>query len=71
MATMAERDLDDLMRRMTAAKVHRRGFLAGTGLAGLSAFIAACTGGSSATPGTTSGSSAAPSASAPGSEAPP
>jgi spermidine/putrescine transport system substrate-binding protein len=63
---MAERDLDALMRRMAAARVNRRGFLAGSGLAGLSAFIAACTsgGGATASPGGTSAASAAPSGSA-------
>jgi spermidine/putrescine transport system substrate-binding protein len=63
---MAERDLDALMRRLAAARVNRRGFLAGSGLAGLSAFIAACTGGgsSSASPGSSTASSAAPSGSA-------
>ncbi|HSL33100.1 MAG TPA: hypothetical protein VK871_05570, partial [Candidatus Limnocylindrales bacterium] len=62
---MAERDLDALMRRMAAARVNRRGFLAGSGLAGLSAFIAACTsgGGATASPGG-SAASAAPSGSA-------
>src|SRR5687767_14521246 len=41
---MADRDreLDELIRRMARTRVHRRGFLAGTGMAGLSAFIAAC-----------------------------
>jgi spermidine/putrescine transport system substrate-binding protein len=47
---MAEHDLDEILQRMTRSRVNRRGFLAGTGLAGLSAFIAACTQGSSAAP---------------------
>jgi spermidine/putrescine transport system substrate-binding protein len=42
---MAETDLDKLIQRMARTRVPRRGFLAGTGLAGLSAFIAACTSG--------------------------
>jgi spermidine/putrescine transport system substrate-binding protein len=37
-----DRELDELIRRMARTRVHRRGFLAGTGMAGLSAFIAAC-----------------------------
>jgi hypothetical protein len=41
---MAE-DLDRILERIARTRVNRRGFLAGTGLAGLSAFIAACTGG--------------------------
>jgi spermidine/putrescine-binding protein len=63
-----DRQLDQLLRRMARTKVHRRGFLAGTGLAGLSAFIAACTSGASSsrpsTPAATGGSSQAPSGSA-------
>lgn len=59
---MTDRDLDALIRRMDRSRVSRRGFLAGTGLAGLSAFIAACSGGSTASP------SAAPSAAAPSAE---
>ena len=49
---MTERnvELDRLMRRMARTRVNRRGFLAGTGLAGLSAFIAACTGGGTGPP---------------------
>jgi spermidine/putrescine-binding protein len=62
--TEKDRDLATLFERMARAKVNRRGFLAGTGLAGLSAFIAACTGGSTPAP------SAAPPSSAP-SVAPP
>src|SRR4051812_13936174 len=40
---MAEQDLEALLARMARTKVNRRGFLAGTGLAGLGAFLAACT----------------------------
>ena len=39
---MAERDLDEMLRRMSQTKVNRRGFLAASGLTGLSAFLAAC-----------------------------
>lgn len=66
---MAERDLNELLDRMARTRIPRRNFLAGTGLAGLSAFIAACTGGGSTTgsagPATPAGSpgSAAPSGS--------
>jgi spermidine/putrescine-binding protein len=56
---MADKDLDALFERMARTRVNRRGFLAGTGLAGLSAFIAACTPGSSTPP---SASAGAPSA---------
>jgi spermidine/putrescine transport system substrate-binding protein len=71
---MTERnvELDRLMRRMARTRVNRRGFLAGTGLAGLSAFIAACTGGGNATsaPGG-SGVAATPGSSAAAGSAPP
>ena len=62
---MADQDLDALLRRMARAKVNRRGFLAGTGLAGLSAFIAACSQGATASP------SASTAPSTPASAAPP
>jgi spermidine/putrescine transport system substrate-binding protein len=58
-----DRDLDALIRRMARTRVHRRGFLAGTGMAGLSAFIAACTSGGGASP-------SAPASVAPASVAP-
>jgi len=58
-----DRDLDALIRRMSRTRVHRRGFLAGTGMAGLSAFIAACTSGGGASP-------SAPASVAPASVAP-
>lgn len=58
---MADRDLDEILRRMSQTRVNRRGFLAASGLTGLSAFIAACSGGgSSAAP--SKAASAAPSA---------
>ena len=39
---MAERDLDEVLRRMSQTKVNRRGFLAAAGLTGTAAFLAAC-----------------------------
>src|SRR5688572_21424088 len=68
---MADRDreLDELIRRMARTKVHRRGFLAGTGMAGLSAFIAACTSSGGASP--SAAASVAPPASAPAGSASP
>ena len=58
---MAEQDLDALLKRIAQTRVHRRGFLAGTGLAGLSAFIAACSGGTSPSPSSSTAPSTAPS----------
>ena len=71
---MADRDLelDALIRRMARTRVHRRGFLAGTGMAGLSAFIAACSpsgGASPSAPAASAPASAAPGASAPAASA--
>lgn len=68
---MADRDLDELLKRMARTRVKRRGFLAGSGMAGLAAFIAACTPGattrpSSVTPSSAPAGSDAPSASASG-----
>jgi spermidine/putrescine-binding protein len=57
---MADRDLDALFERMARTRVNRRGFLAGTGIAGLSAFIAACTPGATAGPSASSTPSSAP-----------
>jgi spermidine/putrescine-binding protein len=68
--TQKDRDIESLFERMARAKVNRRGFLAGTGLAGLSAFIAACTPGSTAAP-SAAAPSTAPVASTPASAAPP
>jgi spermidine/putrescine-binding protein len=62
---MADQDLDALLRRMARTKVHRRGFLAGTGLAGLSAFIAACSPGATASPSASTAPSTEPSAAPP------
>jgi spermidine/putrescine transport system substrate-binding protein len=39
---MADRDLDDMLRRMSQTKVNRRGFLAAAGLTGTAAALAAC-----------------------------
>ena len=58
---MAERDLDDVLRRMSQTKVNRRGFLAAAGLTGTAAALAAC--------GPSGAASTAPSA-APASAAP-
>jgi spermidine/putrescine transport system substrate-binding protein len=58
---MAERDLEDTLRRMSQTRVNRRGFLAATGLAGTAAALAAC---SPSAGGSTAPSSAAPAASA-------
>jgi spermidine/putrescine transport system substrate-binding protein len=55
---MAERDLDEMLRRMSQTKINRRGFLAASGLTSLSAFLAACSSNGGAT-------SAAPSAAPP------
>jgi spermidine/putrescine transport system substrate-binding protein len=41
---MADQDLEHILRRMAQAKVNRRGFMAGGAMAGMAAFIAACTG---------------------------
>jgi spermidine/putrescine transport system substrate-binding protein len=42
---MAERDLDDMLRRMSQTRVNRRSFLGAAGLAGSAAALAACSGG--------------------------
>ena len=42
---MAERDLDEMLRRMSQTRVNRRSFLGAAGLAGSAAALAACTGG--------------------------
>jgi spermidine/putrescine transport system substrate-binding protein len=58
---MAEQDLDRIIARMESARVSRRGFLAASGLTGMAAFLAACSGtSSSAAP--SAAASAAPSA---------
>ena len=59
---MAERDLDEMLRRMSQTKVNRRGFLAASGLTGLSAFLAACSSNGGASSAAPSAASAAPSA---------
>jgi spermidine/putrescine-binding protein len=69
-----DRELDRMIRRMQRTRIPRRGFLAGSAMAGMSAFLAAC-GGSAATaspsapPASTGGGSASPSA-APASDGP-
>jgi spermidine/putrescine transport system substrate-binding protein len=60
---MTDRDLDALIQRMNRGRISRRGFLAGTGMAGLSAFIAACSSGGSGAP--TTGPSVAPASTGP------
>lgn len=61
---MAERDLDEMLRRMSQTKVNRRGFLAAAGLTGSAAFLAACSpGGSGSAAPPSTAASAAPSAS--------
>lgn len=57
---MADQDLDQMLKRMAATKVNRRGFLWAAGLTGGAAALAACTPGA-----TTAPSGAAPSASGP------
>jgi len=66
--TMADRDLNEQLARIARTPVPRRRFLAGTGLAGLSAFIAACGGGG--TGASASASAGSPAASADASGAP-
>ena len=41
---MADEELEHILRRMTQTRVNRRGFMAGGALAGVAAFIAACSG---------------------------
>ena len=61
---MTERDLKDLL---TQSHVSRRGFLAAAGLTGVSAFLAACSSGGSATTAPTAAPTAAASAAPPAS----
>ena len=58
---MADQDLDQLIARMDRARISRRGFLAASGLTGLSAFLAAC-GSSAASSRPSAVASAAPTA---------
>lgn len=67
---MAQRELDEMLRGVANTRVHRRGFLAGSALAGVSAFLAACSSNGSVTQPPTSGPTAAPPTKAP-SEGPP
>ena len=57
---MGERDLDEVLRRMSQTKVNRRGFLAAAGLTGTAAALAACapSGTGSAAPSTGAASAA-------------
>ncbi len=58
---MAERDLDEVLRRMSQTKVNRRGFLAAAGLTGTAAALAACgPGGAGTAAPSTAPASAAP-----------
>jgi spermidine/putrescine transport system substrate-binding protein len=58
---VAERDLDEVLRRMSQTKVNRRGFLAAAGLTGTAAALAACgPGGAASTAPSTAPASAAP-----------
>jgi spermidine/putrescine transport system substrate-binding protein len=65
---MAEHELEKLLERIQRGRINRRGFLAGSGLGALSAFLAACTGGGGASsapsPVPSSAPSSAPSAAA-------
>ena len=42
---MADQDLEEILRRMSQTKVNRRGFMAGGAMAGIAAFLAACSAG--------------------------
>jgi spermidine/putrescine-binding protein len=65
---MADQDLEQMLRRVAATKVNRRGFLYGSGLAAGAAAIAACTPASTAAP--SSAPSSAPASALPPSSAP-
>jgi spermidine/putrescine transport system substrate-binding protein len=41
---VADQDLEHILRRMSQTRVNRRGFMAGGAMAGMAAFIAACSG---------------------------
>ena len=60
---VADQDLDGLLARMARTKVNRRSFLAASGLAGTSAFLAACSS-SGGTPSPSTATSQAPSGTA-------
>jgi spermidine/putrescine transport system substrate-binding protein len=59
---MAERDLDEVLRRMSQTKVNRRGFLAAAGLTGAAAALAACGPGGTSSAAPTSAPAASASA---------
>ena len=64
---MAE-ELEHILRRMSQARVNRRGFMAGGAMAGMAAFIAACTGSKASEAPASVTASSAPAASAGASE---
>jgi spermidine/putrescine transport system substrate-binding protein len=53
-------DLGNMLERIAATQVNRRGFLAAAGYTSLAAFLAACTGGAASTPGASAAPSVAP-----------
>jgi len=61
---MADHDLDQLIARMDRARITRRGFLAASGLTGLSAFLVACASSASSTVPSAAASAAATAAAA-------
>jgi spermidine/putrescine transport system substrate-binding protein len=62
---MADQDLEHILRRISQARVNRRGFMAGGAMAGVAAFIAACTGSKASEPPASVAPSTAPASSAP------
>jgi spermidine/putrescine-binding protein len=64
---VADKDLEEILRRMSQTKVNRRGFMAGGALAGMAAFLAACGAGkgSEAPASVAAGTPAAPGSAAP------
>lgn len=61
---MAERDLDEVLKRMSQTPVSRRSFLYAAGLSGAAAALAACTGGTAASTAPSTAASAGASAGA-------
>lgn len=62
---MAENEIDQVIRRMSRTPLSRRGFLYASTMSAAAAFLAACSGGSSASSAPTAGASSAPTAGAP------